>query len=288
MESTAVATGRAVVCDDDALIRSVIRQVLEDSMISVVGEADSPEGALDTIEETSADVLILDLALRGGNGERLLQQVAAARPDVRVVVYSAYAADPAQLLAAGASAVVEKPDFGRLHDAVDEIVREIGLPVQRRRPPPREVGDHPGPTAVSLSGFEPWQSFLAATARLRSGDAILCADVLPGLTMRDAWDHVFAMDHRIALGRAMATERRADDRVSVSADGRPVLLLVGGHPEAPTSVFQRLTARWQREVGAGTPVGAFGLLRTTDDPVERLRIVEASVATERSAPLRMV
>lgn len=288
METTAVATGRAVVCDDDALIRSVIRQLLEDSMISVVGEADSPAEALETIDETSADVLILDLALRGGNGERLLQEVTAARPDIRVVVYSAYAADPAQLIDAGAAAVVEKPDFGRLHDAIDEIIREIGLPVQRRRPPPRDVVDQPAPTAVSISGFEPWASFLDATGRLETGDAVLCADVLPAITMREVWDDVLATDHRIALGRAMATERRAHDRVSVSPDGRPTLLLVGGHPEAATSVFERLTARWQREVASGTPVGAFGLLRTTDDPFERLRVVESSVATERSTPLRMV
>lgn len=288
METTAVATGRAVICDDDALIRSVIRQLLADSMISVVGEADSPEDALEVIEEASADVLVLDLALRGGNGERLLQQVAERRPDVRVVVYSAYAADPAQLIAAGASAVVEKPDFSRLHDAVAEIIQEIGLPVQRRRPPPREIDRQPEPTAVSLSGFEPWQSLLAVLPGLRAGDAILCADLLPGPTMRDAWDDVLATDHRVALGRAMAAERRANDRVSLSPSGRPVLVLVGGHPEAPTSVFQRLSARWQREVSTGTPVGAFGLLRSTDDPYDRLQVVESSVATERGAPLRMV
>lgn len=288
METTAVATGRAVVCDDDALIRSVIRQLLTDSMISVVGEADSPEDALEVIEDTSADVLVLDLALRGGNGERLLQQVTERRPDVRVVVYSAYAADPAQLIAAGASAVVEKPDFGRLQDTVAEMVREIGLPVQRRRTPPREIERQPEPTAVSLSGFEPWQSFLAVLPGLRSGDAILCADLLPGLTMRDTWDDVLAADHRIALGRAMAAERRTHDRVSLSPGGRPVVLLLGGHPEAPTSVFQRLAARWQREVNTGTPVGAFGLLRSTDDPYERLQVVESSVSTERGTPLRMV
>lgn len=288
METTAVAAGRAVVCDDDALVRSVIRQLLADSAIDVVGEADSPEDALQSIDDTSADVLILDLALRGGNGERLLQQLSDTRPDVRVVVYSAYAADPAQLIDAGASAVVEKPDFGRLHDAIDEIVREIGLPVQRRRPSPREVRDQPPPPAVSLSGFEPWHSFLAAAGRLRAGDAILFADLLPGITMREEWDHVFAADHRVALGRAMAAERRTHDRVSLSPDGRPVLQLVGGHPEAPTSVFQRLVARWLREVGTGTPVGAFGLIRLGDDPVERLHDVEGSVATERSDPLRMV
>ncbi|MDE0803651.1 MAG: response regulator transcription factor [Acidimicrobiales bacterium] len=288
MSITAVATGRAVVCDDDALVRSVIRQLLDDSLVSVVGEADSPAGALETIDETGADILILDLALRGGSGERLLQEVAAERPDLRVVVYSSYAADHAQLIAAGATAVVEKPDFARLHDAVDEVIRELGLPVQRRRPSPCEVVDLPAPTAVSLSGFEPWASFLHAAERLRAGDAVLCADILPAITMRDVWDDVFATDHRVALGRAMVAERRSSDRVSVSPEGRPVQLLVGGHPEAPTSVFKRLVARWAREVDMGTPVGAVGLVRTSDDPHDRLRVVVTSVATERSAPLRLV
>ena len=232
--------------------------------------------------------MILDLALRGGSGERLLQEVAAERPDLRVVVYSSYAADHAQLIAAGATAVVEKPDFARLHDAVDEVIRELGLPVQRRRPSPCEVVDLPAPTAVSLSGFEPWASFLHAAERLRAGDAVLCADILPAITMRDVWDDVFATDHRVALGRAMVAERRSSDRVSVSPEGRPVQLLVGGHPEAPTSVFKRLVARWAREVDMGTPVGAVGLVRTSDDPHDRLRVVVTSVATERSAPLRLV
>lgn len=254
-----------------------------------MGEADSPETAMEVVEDTGANIIVLDLALRGGNGEGLLQWAKTRKRPIHVVVYSAYAADPGQLLADGADAVIEKPDFGRLHEAIDEIAASIGMPVdRRRRSEARAMSELPAPTAVSLSGFEPWNSFLAATAAAATGEAILCGDIIPGPLREADWDAVFATDHRIALGRAMATGRRAPDRVSVSPSGRPVLLLVGGHPEAATAVFRRMCDRWGREVDMGSPVGAFGLIHHDDDPLERLVLIEAAVPDDRTAPLRMI
>ncbi len=289
METSTMVVGRAVLCDDDALIRSVIRQVLSESPIEVVGEADSPEDAMEIVERADANIVVLDLALRGGNGEQLLKWAKAQHRPIHVVVYSSYAADPGQLLAAGADAVIEKPDFGRLHTAIDSIASSIGVPVdRRRRSEARGVSELPPPTAVSLSGFEPWNSFLAAAGAAGPGETILCGDIVPGPRREVDWDVVFATDHRIALGRAMATGRRAFDRISMSPTGRPVLLLIGGHPEAANAVYQRMCDRWGREVDVGSPVGAFGLIHRSDDPLERLVLVEAAVPADRTASLRMV
>ncbi len=288
MTSTSV-TGRAVICDDDALIRRVIRQVLRESPVEIVGDAESPEEAMACIRASDANILVLDLALRGGSGERLLQWVREQGDGVHVVVYSAYAADHAQLLGAGACAVIEKPDFSRLQTAIEHIVSALGVRVDRRASAGTLILDRlPPPTSVSLSGFEPWDSFLAAMDAAHAGDAVVCADVLPGPSVKHGWDPVFQTDHRLALGRAMARGKRMQDRISVSPTGRPVLLVVRCRPEAPTVVFRRLCDRWSREVDLGTPVAAYCLLHDGDDHLERLSTVDGSVATDRTTPLRMV
>lgn len=289
MESTTITMGRAVLCDDDALIRSVIRQALADTPIEIVGEADSAEEALTRLRETGANILVLDLALRAGNGEELLRRLQQEDQDVHVVVYSAYAADATALLDAGASAVVDKPDFGRLQSAVAGIAAALGVTVDRRRDASDDAASRfPPPTVVSLSGFEPWDSFLKAVGRAAGGDALLCTDVVPRRAVEREWEHVLASDHRLALGRVMATTRRGQDRVSLTPDGRPVLLVVSARPEAPTAVFERLRDRWQREADVGRVVGAFGLVHDDDDPLERLVVVEGAVDPGDANPLRMV
>lgn len=286
---TTITTGRAVLVDDDALIRSVVRQVLQDSPVEVVGEADSPEAALATLRDTGANIVVLDLALRGGNGEEFLRAVRRHDDDIHVVVYSAYAADPTTLLEAGAAAVVEKPDFARLHAAIDGVAAAMGVPVDRRRSgPDGNTGALPAPTGLSLSGFEQWGSFLSAVEAAGTGDSILCADVVAGAHASLEWDDVFTTDHRLALGRAIARTLRVQDRVSITPTGRPVALLVAGHPEAPTSVFGRIRERWSREVDIGRLVGAFGLVHEGEDGLDRLVVVENAVTADHTNPLRMV
>lgn len=270
---------RAVVCDDDALVRNVVGQVVADAGFEVVGEAEQAGLALEVIERTDPDLVVLDLALRTGSGEELLRQLCARQPSVRVVVFSAYAADPAVLAADGATAVVEKPDFDGLARAVQDVAASLGSNQERRRAP-RLVTPLPPPVAVTLSGFEQWESFQSATTALVPGDAILCADLSPDPTLRAYWDDVFRTDYRVALGRALATSRRAQDRVTLTPEGIPALLIVAGHPEAPTAVFQRLGVVWQREAASGHPVGAFGLVRADDDPLDRLDEVRRAVGKD--------
>lgn len=277
-----------MLCDDDALVRSVIRQVLQDSPIEVVGEAEYPEEAKAIILDSDANIVVLDLALRGGSGEALLRWMREQDRAIHAVVYSAYAGDPRSLLDAGASAVIDKPDFEKLHAAVDGIAAAIGLQVDRRRAQDRRPPPMPAPTAVSLGGFEPWASFLSALEHAATGDAILCVDIVAAPLLEDRWDHAFGLDHRIALGRAMGSARRVGDRISLTPKGRPALLLVGGHADAPAAVFDRLSEQWSREPEAGTPVGAFGLVHESDDPLERLVVIEAAVTADRSNPLRTV
>lgn len=287
-EHTETLGARAVVVDDDELVRSVIQQVLRDTSIVVVGEADSPVTARSVIERYRPDLVVVDLALRGGNGEELIRDLRRDGDDARIVVFSAYANDPGMLYDAGANAVVEKPDFEQLGRVFIDLATELGVPNERRRTVARAADSLPPPSALSLSGFEAWRSFLRAVEHLTTGDAILCADVLPTPALQDAWDEVFRTDHRVALARMLASGRRAQDRISITPNGMPVALIVAGHPDAATAVFRRLTDTWGRELASGIPVGAAAILRDGDAPGDRLTETEKGVPTVGSEHLRMV
>lgn len=211
----------AVVCDDDPLLRCVLARVIGPIGYEVCAEAESPSEALEVIDRVHADVVVLDLALRDGRGEDLLRHLVAERPETKVVVFSSHVVDHDALLDAGATAVVEKPDFPALEVVLGDLVHGGSLRQDLRRPVARAVPALDPPAALSLSGLEPWSSFRKAAESLLSGDAVLALDLIPSGTDAGNWDHVLRTDHRVALARCAASVRRDQDRVSLSPDGVP-------------------------------------------------------------------
>lgn len=282
---------RTVVCDDDGVLRGVISQLVRETGYEVVGEAESPADALAEVSSKGADVVVLDLALRGGHGEHLMKDILDARPDTRIIVFSAYVSNPMSLLDAGASAVVEKPDFTRLEEVLTQFrTQSTGSIHENRRRPVRELQPLPTPRVVSISGFETWESFRNVVDRLVPGDALLAMDILPPPSLRASWDEVFRVDYRVHLARAAAALRREQDRISISPDGFPVLAIIAGHREAPAAVFSRLESRWHREIASGSPVGSFAHLRNDETPLqalERIVIPLSDGSTTTLHPLRM-
>lgn len=281
----------AVVCDDDPLLRCVLTRVIGPIGYEVCAEAESPSEARAVIDRVCADVVVLDLALRGGRGEDLLHELVAQRPGTKVVVFSSDIHDHDALLAAGAAAVVEKPDFPALEVVLADLAHGGTLRQDLRRPVARPVPALDPPTALSLSGLEPWSSFRHAASGLLSGDAVLALDIAPSAGDADTWDHVLRTDHRVALARCAASVRRDQDRVSLSPDGVPLLLAVAAHPEAPNAIFDRVQRVWAREVDRGTPVGVYGHVRKgmpagtmLDHAVEAVLFDEPTVED----PLRMI
>lgn len=281
----------AVVCDDDPLLRCVLTRVIGPIGYEVCAEAEGPAEAIDVIDRVRADVVVLDLALRDGRGEDLLRRLVAERPDTKVVVFSSHIGDHDALLAAGAVAVVEKPDFPALEVVLGDLAHGGSLRTDLRRPIARPVPALEPPTALSLSGLEPWSSFRKAADGLLSGDAVLALDLIPSVADAGSWDHVLRTDHRIALARCAASVRRDQDRVSLSPDGVPLLLAVASHPEAPEAVFARVQGLWLRELDRGTPVGVYGHVRKGMPAGTMLdHVVEAVLFDEPTPadPLRMI
>lgn len=280
---------RVVLCDDDALVRSVVRHMMEDVGYVVVAEVDTAEEVLAAVEDPGWDVLVLDLALREGHGDHLLPHLVDA--GIACVVFSAFVGNPMKLLDAGAVAVIEKPDFPTLEATVRDMLEQSQGEMPRRRREARDASQLPPATGLSISGFEPWSSFVAATAVLSPGDAVLGVDIVADRGVRDVWDDVYRCDYRIALGRAAMATKRTADRVSLAPGGQPVVLIVGGHPEASGALFDRIVRQWGVEVASGIPVGAFGHVTDVVGPTVLLDRILAALAAGEATPdqqLRMV
>ena len=88
--------------------------------VTVVGEADSVRSAVDGVQASAADVMLLDLQLADGSGLEVLSAVKSQQPDLYVIVLSNFA-NATQYrdasLAAGADVVLDKTtEFGRVRE----------------------------------------------------------------------------------------------------------------------------------------------------------------------------
>lgn len=136
-----------VLVDDHALFRAGVIAQLDDG-VEVVGEAGDVQGAVELIEETQPDVVLLDVHLPGGNGPAVIGAVSDKLPDVRFLALSVSdaAEDVIEVVRAGARGYVTKSISGSdLSDAVRRVaegdaVFSPGWPGScwtRSRPPSR-------------------------------------------------------------------------------------------------------------------------------------------------------
>lgn len=80
---------RVVLVDDHDRVRWAVRQLLEATGCTVVGEAaDGPSG-VETVLATRPDVLVTDLRLPGCDGLEVTRRVRAVLPGLRVVLFTA-------------------------------------------------------------------------------------------------------------------------------------------------------------------------------------------------------
>ena len=96
--------------DDHPVVREGIRRVLEmDESISIVGEADSAEEALNQLQFSSLEVVLMDIRLPGISGIEATRQLKSQHPEVHVVILSAFGDEYlAQAIEAGADGYVLK------------------------------------------------------------------------------------------------------------------------------------------------------------------------------------
>ena len=102
---------RVVLLDDHEIVREAIKARMADvEGVEIVGEAESAEEVVDKIKELEPDVSIVDVELPGKDGIEATKDILKARPETRVIIFTAHAQPDLLTLAlrAGASGYVLK------------------------------------------------------------------------------------------------------------------------------------------------------------------------------------
>lgn len=114
---------RVVVVDDHGLFRAGVRAELA-GRVNVVGDAGTVAEAVELIERTEPEVVLIDVHMPDGGGVEVIRRVAPNLPDVRFLALSVSdaASDVIAVIRAGARGYVTKAISGEdLADAVGRV-----------------------------------------------------------------------------------------------------------------------------------------------------------------------
>lgn len=117
---------RVYLCDDVPEFRALMRFALEDDQeLEVVGEAGDGHAAVAGVQESSPDVILLDLSMPDCDGLEAIPRLRQVAPDTCIIVLSGFGAArmAPQVMAAGAHGYIEKGEsFAGIRRAVHEAV----------------------------------------------------------------------------------------------------------------------------------------------------------------------
>jgi DNA-binding NarL/FixJ family response regulator len=81
---------RALIADDHLVVRLGLKSLLTDAGITVIGEADSGDKALQLAYELAPDIVIMDVRMPNGDGLTALSRLKLEKPDLPVLMLSTY------------------------------------------------------------------------------------------------------------------------------------------------------------------------------------------------------
>ncbi|WP_435182626.1 chemotaxis-specific protein-glutamate methyltransferase CheB [Halobellus sp. EA9] len=118
---------RAVIVDDSRFMRTLIRSLLEEGGVDVVGEASDGSEALDAVREHDPDVVTMDIEMPAMNGLEAVEAIMEDHP-TPVLMLSAHAEEDADVtfeaLDRGAVDFVTKPG-GEVTSSMSRVKREL-------------------------------------------------------------------------------------------------------------------------------------------------------------------
>ena len=79
-----------LVADDHEVVRTGLARLLEDSDITIVGEAENGEQAVEQTMKHNPDVVLMDIRMPDSDGLTALETIKQQKPDVRIVMLSTY------------------------------------------------------------------------------------------------------------------------------------------------------------------------------------------------------
>lgn len=138
--------GRVLVVDDELEVREALRRILQKENLEVVMAAEGNE-ALARFAADEFRLVITDLVMPGMNGLMLLHELRRLRPEVPVLIMTAYGGWDTYLDAmnSGAFNYVTKPI--KREDLLRQVRGALGVPERdgEHAPSDETPGDHPAP-----------------------------------------------------------------------------------------------------------------------------------------------
>ncbi len=81
---------RVLIVDDHEIVRYGLRTLFMETPIEIVGEATTSDEAMNQLEATHPDVILLDVRMEDGSGLEVLEKIVATNPQARVVMLSTH------------------------------------------------------------------------------------------------------------------------------------------------------------------------------------------------------
>jgi CheY-like chemotaxis protein len=288
----------AVICDDDAVLRSVVADLAQEAGLDVVAETDQGGDVLNLVRRFGIDVVVLDLSLGIMSGNQVLAALRQEGLAPLIVIFSAYAADDPELRALGARWVVDKPDLAHLAEALKEaaaaagegralreaagtVTDAVAPETSERRFASRDTADVE-PVWRSPSGIEPASEIRDRLATCVDGDSVLAIKVVDPATVRQRAGDVLAADCVLEIGRVLRLTVRIQDIVlDEPACNGFLALLRGGDHRAADAAWKRIsTVLGDRPTAAGVHAAA-AVVDGSDGPEgARSRAIAAALTTD--------
>jgi DNA-binding NarL/FixJ family response regulator len=112
---------RAVVYDDDPVLRQLITEALRECEVNVVAETDTALTLFTVVDLAQPEFVVIDVAVNGEPDTKILSEIRRRSPRTLVVVYSRLTEWKERVLVEGAVAFVPKPQIDELSERIAQL-----------------------------------------------------------------------------------------------------------------------------------------------------------------------
>jgi two-component system, NtrC family, response regulator AlgB len=286
------AAWSALVVDDDAGVRQSIRLCLETDGARVLGVA-TASGALEALERSRFDIVLLDLWLGQESGLSILSEILRREPNASIIVITAYASfeTAVQAMKLGAADYLPKPFTAEQVRMAVRRVLESSRMRQRLTELEEQLDEASGDTFFE-STSPTYTNFLKTAARVAAADCVvlLRGESGTGKNILARWLRA----HSTRAGAPFVSVNcpaLSGDLMISALFGHKKGAFTGAVADAPGKVQQAESGTvFLDEVGDLTPEVQARLLRFLNDrsyerlgdPKERTANVRIIAATNRS------
>lgn len=124
----AIMAIKLVIVDDAPFIREVLRHIVEDSNIQIVGEAEDGDQAVEVVKSKRPEVVFMDIVMPNKSGIEATKEILKAFPTTKIIACSTVNQDHLVIkaLEAGCCDFVAKPF--KSEEVIAAIHKAVGIP----------------------------------------------------------------------------------------------------------------------------------------------------------------